>query len=260
MPVGASQDPGASGKPTKSCRIRCRPRSRPIRAVRAPHQRACRQWGRDVERLCMDPRGAGGCTAGSPVRGRREQSGESDRSGSRRHSRFGCHPLGIAGEDALRMKIAIIGARCDWRIRRGAARACRRGCDFHRARREPRGAQDAGHSAHHGRWQRAGRAARQSDRRLCGGGTAGHGGARHEGAPGRGGCRRRAEAALGPDTVVVPMQNGIPFLVFSRAWRRARGHAGHQRRSERGDRQNIPCERVIGCVVYPATEAARRPG
>jgi 2-dehydropantoate 2-reductase len=59
---------------------------------------------------------------------------------------------------------------------------------------------------------------------------------------------------FGPDTVVVPMQNGIPYWYFHRhpgelAGTRVRsvdpnGLIGEQ----------IPCERVIGCVVYPAAE------
>jgi 2-dehydropantoate 2-reductase len=59
---------------------------------------------------------------------------------------------------------------------------------------------------------------------------------------------------LGPDTVVVPMQNGIPYWYFHR-------HGG----ALAGTRvvsvdphgligENIPGERVIGCVVYPAAE------
>jgi 2-dehydropantoate 2-reductase len=59
---------------------------------------------------------------------------------------------------------------------------------------------------------------------------------------------------FGPDTVVVPMQNGIPYWYFHR-------HAG----TLAGTRvcsvdpqglvgQHIPAERVIGCVVYPAAE------
>jgi 2-dehydropantoate 2-reductase len=59
---------------------------------------------------------------------------------------------------------------------------------------------------------------------------------------------------LGPDTVVVPMQNGIPYWYFH-------GYPGPLA----GTRVNsvdpngligesIPCERVIGCVVYPAAE------
>ncbi|MDP9010823.1 MAG: 2-dehydropantoate 2-reductase [Pseudomonadota bacterium] len=59
---------------------------------------------------------------------------------------------------------------------------------------------------------------------------------------------------FGPKTVVIPMQNGIPYWYFH-------GHPG----SFAGTRvqsvdpsgaiyANIPCERVIGCVVYPAAE------
>ena len=45
------------------------------------------------------------------------------------------------------------------------------------------------------------------------------------------------------------------LLVLPPARRRAGGHADPQRRSARGSiGANIPCERVIGCVVYPATE------
>jgi 2-dehydropantoate 2-reductase len=59
---------------------------------------------------------------------------------------------------------------------------------------------------------------------------------------------------FGPDTVVVPMQNGIPYWYFH-------GHRGELAgtRVQSVDPtgvigENIPCERVIGCVVYPATE------
>jgi len=61
-------------------------------------------------------------------------------------------------------------------------------------------------------------------------------------------------ALFGPDTVVVPMQNGIPYWYFH-------GHAGQfaGARLQSVDPtgligNNIPAERVIGCVVYPATE------
>ncbi len=59
---------------------------------------------------------------------------------------------------------------------------------------------------------------------------------------------------FGRDTVVVPMQNGIPYWYFH-----AHGGAlaGTQIRSVDPNGligANIPCERVIGCVVYPATE------
>jgi 2-dehydropantoate 2-reductase len=59
---------------------------------------------------------------------------------------------------------------------------------------------------------------------------------------------------FGPDTVVIPMQNGIPYWYFHQhggAW------AGTEIKSVDPSGllyRNIPCERVIGCVVYPATE------
>jgi 2-dehydropantoate 2-reductase len=56
------------------------------------------------------------------------------------------------------------------------------------------------------------------------------------------------------DTVVIPMQNGIPYWYFH-------GHRGElaERRVDSVDPsgriyEKIPCERVIGCVVYPAAE------
>jgi 2-dehydropantoate 2-reductase len=59
---------------------------------------------------------------------------------------------------------------------------------------------------------------------------------------------------FGPETVVIPMQNGIPYWYFH-------GHCGAfaGTRVESVDPTgaiyaNIPCERVIGCVVYPAAE------
>ena len=59
---------------------------------------------------------------------------------------------------------------------------------------------------------------------------------------------------FGPDTVVVPMQNGIPYWYFH-------GYPGELAgtRVQSVDPsgligEQIPCERVIGCVVYPAAE------
>ena len=63
-----------------------------------------------------------------------------------------------------------------------------------------------------------------------------------------------APKLFGPKTVVIPMQNGIPYWYFH-------GHSG----ALAGTRiasvdptgaiyDKIPCERVIGCVVYPAAE------
>jgi len=65
---------------------------------------------------------------------------------------------------------------------------------------------------------------------------------------------REVPKLFGPDTVVVPMQNGIPYWYFH-------GHAGDLAgtRVESVDPTGvigecIRCERVIGCVVYPAAE------
>jgi 2-dehydropantoate 2-reductase len=59
---------------------------------------------------------------------------------------------------------------------------------------------------------------------------------------------------FGPDTAVVPMQNGIPYWYFHR-----HGGALAGTRIESVDPtgligSEIPGERVIGCVVYPAAE------
>jgi 2-dehydropantoate 2-reductase len=58
----------------------------------------------------------------------------------------------------------------------------------------------------------------------------------------------------GPETIVVPMQNGIPYWYFH-------GYPGPLAGSRVNSVdphglivEHIPCERVIGCVVYPAAE------
>ncbi len=64
----------------------------------------------------------------------------------------------------------------------------------------------------------------------------------------------KVPALFGPDTVVVPMQNGIPYWYFHR---HPGGLAGTRVTSVDPDgliERHIPCERVIGCVVYPAAE------
>jgi 2-dehydropantoate 2-reductase len=61
-------------------------------------------------------------------------------------------------------------------------------------------------------------------------------------------------ALFGPNTVVVPMQNGIPYWYF---YRYPGALAGTQVRSvdpTGSISRHIPSERVIGCVVYPAAE------
>ncbi|MDQ9172504.1 2-dehydropantoate 2-reductase, partial [Oxalobacteraceae bacterium R-40] len=59
---------------------------------------------------------------------------------------------------------------------------------------------------------------------------------------------------FGPDTMVVTMQNGIPYWYFQK-------HGGPLEGSQVKSvdptgiiTQKIPAERVIGCVVYPASE------
>ena len=59
---------------------------------------------------------------------------------------------------------------------------------------------------------------------------------------------------FGPDTVVVPMQNGIPFWYFHKHGGPLEGSPVRTVDPTGVIRDNIPCERVIGCVVYPATE------
>jgi len=65
---------------------------------------------------------------------------------------------------------------------------------------------------------------------------------------------RQVPELFGRDTVVVPMQNGIPYWYFH-------GHGGALAGSivrsvdpEGTISRLIPAERVLGCVVYPATE------
>src|SRR5271170_5765242 len=55
-------------------------------------------------------------------------------------------------------------------------------------------------------------------------------------------------------TVVVPMQNGIPFWYFHKHGGVLEGRAVTSVDPNGVIGKNIPCERVIGCVVYPASE------
>jgi 2-dehydropantoate 2-reductase len=59
---------------------------------------------------------------------------------------------------------------------------------------------------------------------------------------------------FGPDTVVVPMQNGIPYWYFHRHGGALAGTRVHSVDPTGVIGEHIPCERIIGCVVYPATE------
>ena len=57
-----------------------------------------------------------------------------------------------------------------------------------------------------------------------------------------------------PDTVVVPMQNGIPYWYFHRYPGPLAGTRVQSVDPQGLIGANIPPERVIGCVVYPAAE------
>jgi 2-dehydropantoate 2-reductase len=59
---------------------------------------------------------------------------------------------------------------------------------------------------------------------------------------------------FGSDTVVVPMQNGIPYWYFHRHAGALAGTQVHSVDPSGLIGKHIPCERVIGCVVYPAAE------
>ena len=59
---------------------------------------------------------------------------------------------------------------------------------------------------------------------------------------------------LGPDTVVVPMQNGIPYWYFHKHGGQFAGRHVDAVDPSGVISANIPAERVVGCVVYPATE------
>jgi 2-dehydropantoate 2-reductase len=59
---------------------------------------------------------------------------------------------------------------------------------------------------------------------------------------------------LGPDTVVVTMQNGIPYWYFHRHGGALAGSVVRSVDPEGVIGRNIPAERIIGCVVYPAAE------
>jgi 2-dehydropantoate 2-reductase len=56
------------------------------------------------------------------------------------------------------------------------------------------------------------------------------------------------------DTVVVPMQNGIPYWYFYGHGGALAGTRVHSVDPHGRIYEEIPCERVIGCVVYPAAE------
>jgi 2-dehydropantoate 2-reductase len=59
---------------------------------------------------------------------------------------------------------------------------------------------------------------------------------------------------FGPDTVVVTMQNGIPYWYFHRHGGALAGSIVRSVDPEGVIGRLIPAERVLGCVVYPAAE------
>ena len=65
---------------------------------------------------------------------------------------------------------------------------------------------------------------------------------------------RQVPELLGRDTVVVPMQNGIPYWYFHRHGGALAGSIVRSVDPDGTIGRLIPPERVLGCVVYPATE------
>jgi 2-dehydropantoate 2-reductase len=58
----------------------------------------------------------------------------------------------------------------------------------------------------------------------------------------------------GPDTAVVTMQNGIPFWYFQKTGCALEGSTVHSVDGDGELLRRLPAERIIGCVVYPASE------
>ena len=59
---------------------------------------------------------------------------------------------------------------------------------------------------------------------------------------------------FGPDTVIVTMQNGIPYWYFHRHGGALEGSIVRSVDPQGSLSRLLPAERVLGCVVYPATE------
>jgi 2-dehydropantoate 2-reductase len=59
---------------------------------------------------------------------------------------------------------------------------------------------------------------------------------------------------FGPETVVVTMQNGVPFWYFHKHGGALQGTSVQSVDPNGAILAGIPAERVIGCVVYPASE------
>ena len=90
---------------------------------------------------------------------------------------------------------------------------------------------------------------------LLGRRTARHGDARHEGAPSRGGGRRTSRSCSGRTRSSCRCRTAFRSGISTGTGARSTGSPVHQRRSDaERSASTFPCERVIGCVVYPATE------
>lgn len=59
---------------------------------------------------------------------------------------------------------------------------------------------------------------------------------------------------FGPHTAVVPMQNGVPYWYFHEHGGALQGRRLTSVDPDGSIGENIPAERVVGCVVYPASE------
>jgi 2-dehydropantoate 2-reductase len=59
---------------------------------------------------------------------------------------------------------------------------------------------------------------------------------------------------FGPHTVVVPMQNGVPYWYFHEYAGELQDHRIDSVDPSGVIGANIPAERIVGCVVYPASE------
>ncbi len=68
------------------------------------------------------------------------------------------------------------------------------------------------------------------------------------------GVARQVPELFGRDTVVVTMQNGIPYWYFHRHGGALAGTIVRSVDPDGTISRLIPAERVLGCVVYPATE------
>jgi 2-dehydropantoate 2-reductase len=64
----------------------------------------------------------------------------------------------------------------------------------------------------------------------------------------------RLPRLIGPETTVVPMQNGIPFWYFHRHGGALAGSVVRSVDPQGRLAATIPADQVIGCVVYPAAE------